>query len=303
MKKKRTVPFFVIFFIFSATAAELTMAYAIEDFDSVFPAEVNGWKKVEPTATYDKTNLFDYIDGGAELYISYNFKKLLAVRYKGKGDEEIVIDIFDMGDSFNAFGVFSHGREREDGLVGQGSEYGGGLLTFWKDRYYISVMAYPETKEKKELVLEFGRKMAAAIPREGALPPVLELLPKENLVRDSIRYFHHYIWLNSHFFVSNDNILQIDDETQAVLAKYRMEGMLLHLLLALYPEPERAKSAGESFLRHYLPDAKNGMAQLPDGRWTGRRTDGRMLSIIFNAPDKDILTSYFEMIKPAANWK
>ena len=272
------------------------MAYPIEDFNSILPAEVDGWKKAEPPATYDKTNLFEYIDGGAELYISYNFKTLLAVRYKGQDDEEIVIDIFDMGDSFNAFGVFSHGREREDGLVGQGSEYGGGLLTFWKGRYYISIMAYPETEEKRGLVLELGRKTAAAIPGEGALPPVLELLPKENLVRDSIRYFHHYIWLNSHFFVANENILQIDDETQAVLAKYKTGDKTLHFLLALYPEPERAKSAGDSFLRHYLPDARNGMAQLPDGRWTGGLTDGRLLGIVFNAPDHDTLTSFLETI-------
>ena len=273
------------------------MAYPIEDFNSVLPAEVGGWKKAEPPATYDKSNLYDYIDGGAELYISYNFQKLLAIKYKGGDDEEVVIDIFDMGNSYDAFGVFSHGREREDGLVGQGSEYGGGLLTFWKDRYYISIMAYPETEKKRELVLELGRKLAGAIPTEGALPPVLGFLPGEDLIRDSIRFFHHYIWLNSHFFIANENILLIDDETQAVLARYRTGDRTLHLLLALYPDQEKARQAGESFLRHYLPDAKNGMAGLADGRWTGFQTDGHLLSIIFNAPEKEILTAYLEMIR------
>jgi hypothetical protein len=295
VKKNRTVPIFVIFLCLT-TAAEVAMAFPIEDFYSVLPSETGGWKKSTPPAAYDKTNLYDYIDGGAELYISYNFQKLLAVRYKGEDEEEIVIDIFDMGDSFNAFGVFSHGREREDGLVGQGSEYGGGLLTFWKDRYYISIMAYPETEKKKALVLELGRRLAAAIPSDGALPAVLALLPEENLIRNSIRYFHHYIWLNSHFFIASENILQIDDETQAVLAKYRTGDKTLHLLFALYPEPERAKKAGESFLHEYLPDARDGMAELPDGRWTGFCINGRLLSIVFHAPDKATLTSYLQVI-------
>lgn len=272
------------------------MAFPSEDFFSFLPSEIGGWKKAGPPRTYDKTNLYDYIDGGAELYISYNFQKLLAVRYKGEDDEEIVIDIFDMGNSYNAFGVFSHGREREDGLVGQGSEYGGGLLTFWKDRYYISVMAYPETEKKKELVLELGRKLDKAIPAEGALPPVLALLPAENLVRDSIRYFHHYIWLNSHFFIASENILLIDDETQAVLAKHRSGDKDFHLLVVLYPDAGRAQKAGESFLREYLPDAHDGMAELPDGRWTGCRCEDRLLSIVFNAPDKNTLISYLETI-------
>ncbi|MDH4273377.1 MAG: hypothetical protein OEW18_15495, partial [Candidatus Aminicenantes bacterium] len=74
----------------------------------------------------------------------------------------------------------------------------------------------------------------------------------------------------------------------------------LHLLLALYPDPERAKKAGESFLREYLPDARDGMAELPDGRWTGYRIEGRLLSIVFNAPGKDTLTSYLQMIEKSA---
>ncbi len=273
------------------------MAYTMEDFYSVLPAEAGGWKKAGPPEKYDKTNLYDYIDGGAELYISYNFQKLLAVRYKGEDDEEIVIDIFDMGNSHDAFGVFSHGREREDGFVGQGSEYGGGLLTFWKDKYYVSIMAYPETEKKKELVLDLGKTLAAAIPGEGKLPAVVALLPTENLVRDSIRYFHHYIWLNSHFFIASENILQIDDETQAVLAKYKAGDKTFHLLIAIYPDAQKAKTAGESFLRNYLPDARDGMAELPDGRWTGFRTKGRMLCIIFNAPDKNILNAHLQKIE------
>ncbi len=277
------------------------MAYTMEDFYSVLPAEAGGWKKAGPPETYDKTNLYDYIDGGAELYISYNFQKLLAVRYKGEDDEEIVIDIFDMGNSHDAFGVFSHGREREDGFVGQGSEYGGGLLTFWKDRYYVSIMAYPETEKKKELVLDLGKTLAAAIPAEGKLPAVVALLPAENLVRDSIRYFHHYIWLNSHFFIASENILQIDDETQAVLAKYKAGDKTFHLLIAIYPDAQKAKTAGESFLRNYLPDARDGMAELPDGRWTGFRLEDRLLGIVFNAPDKNILNAYLQKIEPGGD--
>ncbi len=277
------------------------MAYTMEDFYSVLPAEAGGWKKAGPPEKYDKTNLYDYIDGGAELYISYNFQKLLAVRYKGEDDEEIVIDIFDMGNSHDAFGVFSHGREREDGFVGQGSEYGGGLLTFWKDRYYVSIMAYPETEKKKELVLDLGKTLAAAIPTEGKLPAVVALLPTENLVRDSIRYFHHYIWLNSHFFIASENILQIDDETQAVLAKYKAGDKTFHLLIAIYPDAQKAKTAGESFLRNYLPDARDGMAELPDGRWTGFRLEDRLLGIVFNAPDKNILNAYLQKIEPGGD--
>ena len=277
-------------------SAGVAMSQSLEKLYSVLPSEVSGWKKAEPPETYDKSNLFDYIDGGAELYISYNFRKLLAVRYKGAGEEEIVIDIFDMGNSFNAFGLFSHGREREDRLAGQGSEYSAGLLTFWKDRYYVSILAYPETEGKKEIVIGLGRMLADAVPEEGAVPPVIGLLPQRNLIPESVRYFHHYIWLNSHFFIANENILLIDDETQAVLAKYKTDGKPVHLLIALYPDAAKAKKAEQSFLRNYLTDAREGMARMPDGLWTGCRVDGNRLSIVFSAPSQAAAGSCLDLI-------
>jgi hypothetical protein len=277
-------------------SAGVTMSQSLEKLYSALPDEVSGWKKASPPDSYDKTNLFDYIDGGAELYISYNFQKLLAARYRGAGDEEIVIDMFDMGNSYNAYGLFSHGREREDGLAGQGSEYNAGLLAFWKDRYYVSILAYPETEAKKTLVLGLGRTLAEAIPEEGELPPVIGLLPKPNLIPESVRYFHHYIWLNSHFFIANKNILLIDDETQAVLAKYKTEAKPMPLLVALYPDEAKAKQAEQSFMRNYLKDATGRMAQMPDGLWTGCRREGNRLSIVFNAPSEAAARSYLDMI-------
>ena len=282
--------------ILISLSAGVAMAQSLDKLNSILPAEVSGWKKAEPPETYDKRTLFDYIDGGAELYISYNFQKLLAVRYEAGAEEEIVVDIFDMGNSYNAFGLFSHGRERDDGLAGQGSEYNAGLLTFWKDRFYVSILAYPETEAKKEIVLGLGRTVADAVPEEGQLPPVIGLLPQANLIPESIRYFHHYIWLNSHFFVANKNILLIDDETQAVLAKYRTDDKPLHLLVALYPDATKAKEAGQSFLRNYLPDASEGVSRLPDGRWTACLVEGKRLSIVFNAPSQEAAISFLGMI-------
>jgi len=291
--KLRLLALLLVLISFSAGVA---MAQSLDNLHSILPAEVNGWKKAAPPETYDKSNLFDYIDGGAELYISYNFQKLLAVRYKAAGDEEIVIDIFDMGNSYDAYGLFSHGREREDGLTGQGSEYNAGLLTFWKDRFYVSILAYPETEGKKEIVLRLGRKLSQAIPQEGPLPPVINLLPQPDLVPESVRYFHHYIWLNSHFFIANQNILLIDDDTQAVLAKYKTADKPLHMLIALYPDETKAEKAAQSFLKNYLPDAREGMAQLPDGRWTGCRLAGNRLSVVLNAPSREVAVSYLESI-------
>ena len=254
---------------------------------SQIPPELNGWKKTGETVYTPKT-LFEYIDGGAELYISYDFQQMLALKYEKEGESEITLDIFDMQNSFNAFGVFSHSREVVDHTIAEDveSEYADGLLTFWKGKYYVSIMAYPETPEKKELVLALGRKVTGLITEPGLVPPIIAKLPRENLVKESIRYFHHYIWLNSHFYISDDNILHIDKDTDAVLAKYKEEkdNGSYFVLLVFYPEPAKADAAYQSFLKSYLPDAQNGMKKLEDGRWTGCKIEGTLVTVVLNAP-------------------
>ena len=230
------------------------MAQTLNDIARQLPEAVGGFKRAAPPAQHTPATLSDYIDGGAELYLSYNFKGALSQKYKA-GQDEIAVDVFDMGTSFDAFGVFAHSRETTGIDVGQGSEYAAGLLTFWKDRFYVSILAYPETPAKKELVFTLGRAIADAIPRGGPLPPVLKLLPPSGLSAESVRYFHHYIWLNSFYFVSNDNVLEIGNDTPAALGTYKTSGVNLFLLAVQYPDPARAQAAAARFQKDILKGA------------------------------------------------
>ena len=112
----------------------------------ILPDRIEGWAIHEEDKVYGRDNLYDYIDGGAELYLSYAFQKVINRIYTAPDQPDILVDIFDMGSSRNAYGVFSHAREVEDSTFGQGSQHTSGLLLFWKDRYYISIMAIPETE-------------------------------------------------------------------------------------------------------------------------------------------------------------
>ena len=274
------------------------MPQTVNDFAKVLPAKVDRWNKVEPTAPYSPATLSSYIDGGAELYLSYNFKGSLAVKYRDASENEIAVDIFDMGSSYDAFGVFAHTRETDTKDFGQGSEYAAGLLTFWKGRFYVSVLAYPETPASKNAVTSLGRAIEAGIKDEGPMPPILALLPPENLQPETVRYFHHYIWLNSFSFVSNENVLNIAADTPATLAKYKTPGSWLFLLLVRYPEAARAEAAAKQFDEKILGGTKDGIRQTEGGRWSGLKRRGDVVGIVLSAPDaasvRDILSKLKE---------
>ncbi len=275
------------------------MAETLNDIGRKLPAAIGGFTIAGAPVLRTPANLSDYIDGGAELYLSYNFKSALSQKYKGPNADEISVDVFDMGSSFDAFGVFAHSRETLDASVGQGSKYAAGLLTFWKDRYYVSILAYPETPAKKEIVFTLGRTIAGAIPRTGALPPVLALLPRTGLSPESVRYFHHYIWLNSFHFVSNDNVLEIAEDTPAALGTYKKGGASVFLLVVRYPTAARAGAASARFRKDILGGAPNDIRETKgtkDSRWTGLQLRRDVVAVVLNAQSAEAVREMFARI-------
>jgi hypothetical protein len=275
-----------------------------DDLSTGLPEELNGWRSLpERATTYDPETLYDYIDGGAELYLSYGFRRVIHREYQSVREDpspEVLVDVFDMGESRNAFGVFSQSRETIDSRFGQGSQYTDGLMLFWKGRYYVSILAVPETDASESFVFELAGHIDAAIDSEGQVPAIVDILPAEGLVKESVRYFHHYIWINSHYYISDENLLHIDDKTDAVLATYRSGAGRRYLLVVRYGSEGAAKDAYDSFTAGYLPDLAGGEAvQVEDGTWTGCRARGDMVVVVFNAQTETDAVSLMDAVPGA----
>ncbi|MFC2088802.1 DUF6599 family protein, partial [Calditrichota bacterium] len=247
---------------------------------------------------YNQETLYEYIDGGAELYISYGFKEVLSRKYIKSGQPDILVEIFDMDSSVNAYGIFSHSREEIDTTFGQGSQYTSGLMLFWKDKFYISILASPENKYSKQAIFDLAKIIDATITSTGPIPDIVNLLPQKNLVLESIRYFRHYIWLNSHYYIADQNILNIDNQTNAVLAKYLKDKKQCILLLVNYPDQKKVTKAFENFKQNYLPELSiNPVVQIEDGTWTGCKINRNLISIVFNAAEKNWAMELLDSLK------
>jgi hypothetical protein len=105
------------------------------------PRQVDGWQWHGKCDTYDPQTIFDYIDGIGEKYRAYNMRRVWACRYEKADSPTLTLDIFDMGTAEDAFGIFTFERDGEDAGIGQGSDYAGGMLRFWKDRYFVVITA------------------------------------------------------------------------------------------------------------------------------------------------------------------
>lgn len=266
---------------------------------SYIPRTAGPWLS-EADQVFDADSIFSYIDGAGEVYRAYNMKRLVARRFHKDGKPDLVVDAFDMGSSADAFGVFTHDLDGQDAGIGQGSNYKAGLLSFWKDRYFLSVYAEEETPETKALVLDLGRAIAAAIPGVGKKPELLDLLPAAGLDTQAIRYFHSFSILNYHHFVADADILQLDYSDGAVLAPYGTRDGRSDLLIILYNSEARAVDAEISFLKAAGPSSTpNNMFRAKNGRWTAMRIVGWWGAVVFDAGSAEEATARLDAVERA----
>jgi hypothetical protein len=161
------------------------------------------------------------------------------------------------------------------------------LLRFWKGKYFVSIYAEGEGVEVESVILNTGRAAADSIPATGPEPKLIGFIPGKELglVDKSVRYLKSHVLLNQRFFISHQNILNLNLKTGAVLAQYLQNKQKTQLLLIRYPDLKQAANAYQSFMDAYLPDARGkDRSKIEDRKWTSARQRNEYVVIVFGAP-------------------
>jgi hypothetical protein len=270
------------FFLSDIYAAEKN----VMDAKLSLPSEIDGWKWDGKEERYDNKTIFKYIDGAGEVYLAYGFKSLITRRFEKPGMPLLTADIYEMGSSADAYGVFAFERQDEDVGIGQGSEFGGGLLRFWKGNYFVSVNAEGEGEDIDKAISGLGRAVAASIMKTGPMPQLISYMPDKRfgLVEKNIYFFRSHVLLNQRFFMAHQNILQLGQDVEAVLAEYLVGQHKVHLVLVRYPSETQALDGLSSFRKAYLPDARGRkIVKTEDAKWTGAMQYRVFVVIAFGA--------------------
>lgn len=252
----------------------------------VWPAEAGGWREAGTAARYEGRAIYDYMDGAGEVYLAFNFRQLTVHRFE-RANHPALIAVFEMASPADAFGVFTFDRQDPEAHIGQGSEFGGGLLRFWKGRYFASIYGEGEGREQEQAVLDIGTRLAAAIAERGEPPRLMEALPPQKQVEGSAGFVRSHVLLNQKCFISNRNILELGPDTEAALARYDLGKGRTWLLVIGYPDPARAASAFTGFKGDSMPQASGrAVTRAEDGTWTGAELRGAHVVIALHAPDE-----------------
>ncbi len=255
----------------------------VPDLQAFAPDSVGGWTADTIADTYDRESIFTYINGAGEVYLSYGFGRVDVLTYRRQDHEPIVLEVFDMGSSEDAYGVFSFARESEDSGIGRAYEYRGGLLSFWQDRFFVCVSSKRPGADIEAVMRALASAVAGFMPDRSGPPGILQLLPEASMADGSPRFFHKHASLNYYYYLAEDNLLGLDSATSAVLAEYQPG--LTYLLVVRYPSVDHAVDALASFTAEYAPETASGAAvAIEEDKWTQTKQWGEYLGVVLDAP-------------------
>jgi len=293
------------------------------------PKTIGAWTRPDSAQIIDSTNIFKYMNGAGELYLSYGFNHLEVYEYTADNQKSILVELYYMKTSDDAFGLLSldwggepvtfnhapvskasHAIAPPDSAL-----YGKGLLRIWSDNIYARIMAEHETPDSREAVLSLGRAIVAN-QKNPPQPGLLNILPQTigsdwELRNDRIGYFHSYLVLNSLYYLSHQNILNLDLSAEAVTAPYEKanNGDLkrVQFLFVKYSDSTQAQQALKKFHKAYLPEhtrdlGEGSMTESPhffkieDG-WLGYKMHGPSIALVFECPDQKSAQNILKQIQ------
>ena len=135
--------------------------------------------------TFAPDDLFNKIDGKADLYLTAGFVQLHCQRFALKAANDVWMEwfVYDMGALPQAFSVFSLQRRSEAQALDL-TEFAyqtQNALFFVSGRYYIEAVTAMPTEPMMAAMRAMARQFVAAHPPGVAVIPELKLFPPENL--------------------------------------------------------------------------------------------------------------------------
>ena len=175
------------------TAAPAAASDASPQLLALLPANnaVPGWEMSQKPRSFKPANLWEFIDGAADGYLAYGFQEVVSADFAQQGTGyQAVVDIYQMKDPLNAFGIYTQERNPESQFLKIGNEgyYGGTSLNFWTGSYYVKITVFEEKDAIKQEIDKLARAIAGKVPAPGAEPAEATWFPKTNQLPHAIVY-------------------------------------------------------------------------------------------------------------------
>lgn len=263
---------------------------AAETKDFKFP-EIVGWKQSGEVQTFIPKNLYEYINGAADLYFAYDFQELKVAEYQNEKKASVTVDVYRHKTPLHAFGIYSQERLPEANFLNIGIQgyYEQGFLNFLTGPYYVKISTVNTGPEDREVVVAFAKKVAQNLGEKGSFPSILSSFPAEGKKE------------NSEMFISK-NFLGYAFFHSGFTADYELQAKKFKLFVI----EGKNKNECRDIIEKYLQTIKSPRKDITEGRYTlsdphhgeiDLHWKGRYISGIIGNVAPSLKSKYIEKLK------
>jgi hypothetical protein len=218
-------------------AGLLLLAVAVSALAQEFSfPELPGYKKNTGFPVFLPDNLWDFINGAAETYLSYGFVDLHVAEYK-KGKNVIKLEIYRHSDHTMAFGIYSTERSPSFRYMNLGSQgYSAeGAVNFFKGNYYVKVRTYSKNEKTLQAAQTLALSTAGMLEGSTDMPQALALFPASGKKANEEMYI-------------NESVLGHKFLKKAFKANYVAGPDSFSVFILLTKTPDEAWKSAETYL-------------------------------------------------------
>jgi len=260
----------------------------------IIPAggEAKGWTPAGEPMFFHGDNLFEHINGGADIYYEYGFVSLITQKYE-KEDKGVSIEIYCMDDPSAAFGIYSYNRHPTLSPIEVGSDgtiHSKGLF-FWQDKFYADVRQLGSAAILSEEFTALAKTIEHKIGTKAERPAIMDLLPDKNMLPRSEVYAQSRLAIENQVYIANKDLFRLEKGDAATIARYRISQPEFSVIVAEYGNEDACTGAFTRFKEHFLGSEstreKEFVASAMAPRHYGVRKEGARLVIVANADSAD----------------
>jgi Family of unknown function (DUF6599) len=209
----------------------------------------DGWALKDAPETFTRETLFEHIDGQADLFLQYGFEASVFLIYRNvnSSEDRIDLDIYDMGNPLQAFGVFSRFRQEESSAgIGLDSYLGDRYALFYKGKYFVVLQAQDSNASTLK---RLAQEIESRISDNSAPPKEITYFPKSGLKPGSIEYFPDGL-LGHQFLKRGFKASYLEKDETKNDSKTMSESRDFNLFLSIFENSQEAMNALRLFREH-----------------------------------------------------
>lgn len=274
-----------VLIIIAAVLLSFSLAHSKDqDMGAIFP-NVEGWSPKGKINFYTPDNLYEYINGAADVFLAYDFVKLASLTLINKEKQTFTVDVYRHSNERNGFGIYCQEKPRSGPFMSIGAQgyYEKGVLNFLRGTYYVKMSGFDLGDTDKEVLSGYAKKLAEKLIGGTGFPAAVKSFPADGKVKDSEGFIAKNFL--GHSFLHS-----------AYVADYEIDGRKMQAFIIEGNDPKEVKTIIDKYKafvekKGMKVEEKDGLFRFQDPyyRSSGKmnmKLSGKFLWGLFNKSDE-----------------